>query len=258
MKTLCTLLFAAALCACSPKPAPPVAAPPAAPVAPAAQVAPVAPADVTASGQVFITMRNGNTVKLGGVPVMFYRFDVATANAAAARSNSVLAQLGALDKVKAAMANQTKTKEAREATFKAFTVAHTNLNRMMASVPSDLPSREATRNRLQAELQKFEDRRHAASKADDDAKFAIKLAEIEAAKHTPGEHLMRLKWPTPEHNTLTDADGNFTAKLPAGREFVAVVFASRSVGADEEKYAWAQTVPPNGKLLLSNENLFKE
>jgi hypothetical protein len=248
MKTLCILLFAAALCACSPKPAPPVAAPP---------VAPVAPADVTASGQVFITMRNGNTVKLGGVPVMFYRFDVATANAAAARSNSVLAQLGALDKVKAAMAHQTKTKEAREVSWKAFTVANTNLNRMLANAPKD-DNLIPLRGRLQAELQKFADRHDAVAKVNEDAKLAVKLAEAEMARNTGRDHLMRLKWPTPEHNTLTDADGNFTAKLPAGREFVAVVFASRSVGADEEKYAWAQTVPPNGKLLLSNENLFKE
>lgn len=245
MKTLAAVLLPAVLCACSPKPAPPVASAPVAPVATAAS------ADVNASGQVFITMRNGNTVKLGGVPVMFYRFEVAATNIAAARSNAVVAQLPTLDKIKATLAHQTKTKEAREATFKAFTVAHTNLNRMLASAPND-------RARLQAELQKFKDQRDAAIKADNDAEFLVRVAKAELARNAPITHFMRLKWPTPDYNTLTDADGNFTARLPAGREFVAVVFASRTVGDREEEYAWAQTVPQSGKLLLSNENMFRE
>jgi hypothetical protein len=227
------------------------------PAAPIAKV-PAPAAEREGSGQVFVATKGGNTVKLGGVPVLLFSAEVVAAKLTEVRSNSVAGISRGLERLRAAEAAQVKTKAARAVTAKPLATASMNLNNMLARTKATDLAFFDTRDRLQAELQGFADRHDAVALADEQAKQAVSAAESEVLRHTPTAHLLKAKWPTPDFKSTTDADGNFSARLPAGREFVAVVFASRLVGDTQERYAWVQTVPANVRLLLSNENRFSE
>lgn len=226
------------------------------PAAPIAKV-PAPAAEREVSGQVFVATKGGNTVKLGDVPVLLFSAEVVAAKLTEVRSNSVAGISRALGPLREAEAAQVKTKAAREASWKAFTVAHTNFNIMRAKMTADdfFGSKGA---RIQTEFDGFQNRHLANKEADLRAELVVLDAKTAVLTNTPTEHLLKAKWPTPDFKTTTDADGNFSVRLPAGREFVAVVFASRLVGDTQERYAWVQTVPANVRLLLSNENRFSE
>lgn len=260
MKALLALLLTLSAVACQ-KPPPPTATP----AAPAAS----APAAREVSGQVFIAMQNGSAVKLGGVPVLIYPASVAATNLAAVREAVRARNAELVANLIAAEAAQIKTKAARALTWGALTNAHTNLNaafllsgtgRKGKSDPLEEFDRlSAARARMTAELQKFADRHDAVALTDVKAQLLVSRTRQAVLDNSVALAAAKRNWPTPDFKATTDADGNFAARLPSSGESVAVVFASRRVGDNEEQYAWVQTVPTGqSRLLLSNENLLKD
>lgn len=255
MKTLpliaCLLMFCGA---CKQKKEPAVT-PPVPAVAKAETVAP--PAEREIAGQVFVTMKNGGTVKLGGVPVSIYQPETVSAILSQVRSNSVAKEPALQTALSNAKSKQAATSVARQASWGAFTNAHTNLNAMLKRLKAD-DSFFDNKTRQQAELEKFADRHLAKKELDLEANKVLLSALQAVADNWVKNSIYNAKWPSPDFKSMTDADGNFACRLPSGREFVAVVFASRKVADSDEKYAWVQTIPAGVRLLLSNENMLNE
>jgi len=57
----------------------------------------------------------------------------------------------------------------------------------------------------------------------------------------------------PLSTTTSDAEGNFSLEVPPG-SWLAVAFASRKVGSEDERYTWIVPIPESGRLLLNNLN----
>ncbi len=65
--------------------------------------------------------------------------------------------------------------------------------------------------------------------------------------------------PRPDFSALTDADGKFSMKVPRNGKYIVAARARRSVGEEEEKYAWlfdfSMDGAPDKTIMLSNNNL---
>lgn len=204
-----------------------------------AQIAP-ATASREVSGQVFVALRNGESVRLGGVAVLIYRPETANVFLDQARSNSAAARPPLLAAVNAA----------EEATAKA----------KAACRQADTALQNAIQNGAQDDLRRqFRNRQKSAI----DANIAALDVQIEAGKklaaNSVATRLRTFDLPSPDFKSVTDADGKFTASLPA-KEFVAVVRASRMIGKFTESYLWVETIPANQTtpVLFSNENILRE
>lgn len=203
-------------------------------------------------------MKSANAVKLAGVPVLIYQRPEVEGILASARSNVARAKPALTAALLTAKTNQAATTVAREASWGAFTNAHTNLNTMLKRVKGD--DFFDARDRMQTQIDGFIARHNARKLADLEAQLAVVKAEENLARETVTHYLENTGWPTPDHKVVTDADGNFVCRLPAGREFVAVVLANRKLAASEEKYLWLETIPQRteGRMMLNNGNLFSE
>lgn len=210
-------------------------------------------------GQVFVALKNGNSVKLGGVAVLIYQPSVVSAILSAARSNSAAARPPLDAAVRNAEAKAAKTRAASEQASKASENARTNLNLTLKRLDTNDLDFIKKALPIHAEMDKFRAREAACEKAHLESLEAVVKARTELLQHTAAAYLERTSWPTPDFKAVTDADGNFSARLPA-REFVALVSASRKIGDTDEKYLWIQTISPSepGRILFSNENLFRE
>lgn len=66
--------------------------------------------------------------------------------------------------------------------------------------------------------------------------------------------------PRPSITTKTDAQGHFTVRLPASKQFAVIAHDSRVVGSQTEEYYWCVKYPStesrkSGKIVLANDNL---
>ena len=76
------------------------------------------------------------------------------------------------------------------------------------------------------------------------------------AKADQSDLLRLIDWPSSK-TLQTDADGAFTAEMPPGR-WTLVAWAERTLIKEEEKYLWIVPALTGERTLLNNSNLFTE
>ncbi len=190
--------------------------------------------NTSVSGQVFVTVNVGSSIKLGGVEVL-------------ALSRADLA--GALEK--------TLDKNLAEIS---------RLRRDVAA--ADAASTEARKkvDALQAQLfalsaeQKAPHVEWMYSEAQREAIVAVKNRNeaVERAANWPTVESHFASLPKPIAAAVTNADGVFSIVVPTRERFALAVHATRRVGGTEEEYYWLIWVDPrekNDSILVTNRNL---
>ena len=241
MKTVSLLLAAIILGACSAKEEPKTVPPP---------VRAQAVADREVTGQVFITQKNGQSVKLGNIEVVAVEFAIAKARLDRARSNSFELLKPVEARATAAEAKDSQARQAADDAEKALANARVNTATLpfMRQVDILAPFQERDAKARSVYITALGE--------------AIKVQEETAKqrrKLTPGAIAFSELWPSQLASAMTDADGNFAIRLPS-RETVLVAHSSRMLLDTVEDYHWVITVPTNhsGKLLLNNANLLSQ
>lgn len=104
----------------------------------------------------------------------------------------------------------------------------------------------------------LEDKKNAAKSAEgpfNEAQAKSDATNKALANFLPASVLFS-NFPQPAARTVTDAEGKFHLELPSGGRFAVFAHARRSVGEASEDYIWLVWFSGDGKLLLSNANMF--
>lgn len=209
-------------------------------------------------GQVFIATKGGANFKLGAVKVAIYRPPVLKDLLDQARNARLVEKERLEKKLNEALAVQKTADEALQAGLK----AEANAKKSLAALPVPRSVQTFGYDPRKEQLKPFEDRVAECRQKLMSADRAVLDVKLEQAKNTVSAQVMAAipKWPSPDMQAVTDADGQFRTMLPGGKEFVAVVFTERRVIEEVERYLWMEAIPPNSKgmLILSNQNLFSE
>jgi hypothetical protein len=209
-------------------------------------------------GQVFIATKGGANIKLGAVKVAIYRPDVLKDLLDEARTARAVETERLEKRLSEALAIQKATDEALQVGLK----AEANAKKSLATLPVPRSVQTFGYDPRKEQLKPFEERVEESRQKAISADRAVIEIKQGHARNTVSAQVMTAmsKWPAPHLHAVTDADGQFRATLPGGKEFVAVVFAERRVVEEVEKYLWIETLPANSKgmIILSNQNLFSE
>ncbi|NBV24488.1 MAG: hypothetical protein EBS05_21540 [Proteobacteria bacterium] len=242
------------------------------------------PAKREISGQVFITMRGGGTVKLGGVSVLLMDSEVASnrlATAKAACRAEIQADRAAFRKL------QVKRTES-EARIKALqtelaaTISKNETNKTaLDKLVADLDGRtagmalvkKADREKAQAALDRFkldvEAQRKLIEEGETQIKaFAAKIRQ-EQIDQPAKRDVERLEAESLEPRslfsrfdrgqtgviaaTVADADGRYKLVGPAGRNLTVVAWGERELPTGKERYLWV--VPATEETMLHSSNI---
>ncbi len=231
MRIILLCLFTALLAGCNQSPPP------------ASELKSPAPAaDRLITGQVFITQRNGLSVKLGSVEVAVVEFNEGAKHIDSVRQQAVLRLATVRSNAMTCAQQASKLREFRDSELKSLRTAQSNTSNSDALKPFIDRVRLANERLSVAERDLetqnfFEDEQLSAMR---DASLAFKT-----------------NWPGLLRTTSTDADGNFKVSVPAGRQVLLVASAKRLVLNKTERFGWAETVGPNStsEVRLSNRNM---
>lgn len=231
MRKILLLLFAAALTACKPS----------APVTEASQKTHAPPPERILSGQVFITQRNGQSVKLGGVTVAATEFGEASKFIEQMRSDGVRRLRNAQSNTLATARQARSLREYRNSELKVLETAQSNTDNSNALAPFWKRVREANERLAEAE------RMLAFDELTEDH---LRRSLLDAS------FAFQTNWPGLIRTATSDADGNFKLSAPIDRQVLIVASAKRQFFDKTERYGWAVAVGTNSppEVLLSNQN----
>jgi hypothetical protein len=169
----------------------------------------------TISGEVFITTRGGDTIKISGVDISFYARD---------------AVQNAYDEALRAAPADIPDYDERIATW--------------SKLASDF-------DRLKGEFSGHKrDEMIEQARSSWEHVQNIKNAQAE----WPHASYIFTFFPEAEHQTITDSEGRFSISLPSG-DWIAVAESRRSLGRNEERYYWALPAKSGKPLLMTNQNM---
>jgi hypothetical protein len=186
------------------------------------------------TGEIFITTRGGNSIKLGGVLISV--FDRASVDECIkTRGKEIEASLAKLNP------RLEQAKNENESSLKAWKAA---VARLRGSDTDDF-------NR-QYEAEEALKNVHKKKQADED-KIMQEMREVCSATH----YLQMM--PSPLLSAKANSDGKFRVALPRSSRLVLAAIATRAVGGETEHYYWLLPLdPPSGdavEIALSNDNL---
>jgi len=185
------------------------------------------------NGQVFIVTRGGQSIKLGLVEVFaFERGDVEkTIREVDRKMKNERENIADLQRTVEAAYKQAK--EGQDAAFE---------QELKHIENHDLQTRYETASRLTYEL------------------IAFKASVASRLNYVNSSTSYFAAFPQPVAKAKTDADGNFSIRLPMLGSFLIGATAKRLAGDKTEYYAWLVSTDPDGmqKLTLSNDNLTSE
>ncbi len=170
---------------------------------------------VAVSGEVFITTRGGDTIKISGEEVLFFTRETVQ-NAYDESLESAPHDMPRYD--------ETMTK-------------YVKLVKEFDSLTREFAGRK--RDEMSAQAQSCRDH----------------IRELEYAKSEwPHASYIFTFFPDAEFRSMTDSDGRFSISLPPG-DWIAVVESRRAIGSSEERYYWAVPTDSKNTLLLTNQNM---
>ncbi len=225
-------------------------------------------------GQVYVVLKNGETIKLSVAEVLLY-------DALAMRTylTNALRQASA-DMLRLNERHEAAIKE-RDSLFQANTVLRGKRANVVAEEDALKSKQDAAKQRAQlvrnnkealdtARAAYYEAEKQASELVDSRLKLNSEIAKNETAVNQLKAEIKNLDemirdfdpnndifrgLPPPRTTCRTDADGRFFFKVPADQKFWVVAQAARSVLENEEKYFWI--VPADGEqVLLNNANFF--
>jgi len=229
-------------------------------------------------GEVFVVMKNGNSIKLALVEVGLHRAETATSQLAETKQRATAMLATAKQNEEAAIKQAHEADIARQVAELRYKNALGNLDRnsslttskrlelftMMAAGPefdailkseaSDTEKLEQLRSLLPILEERIENATVAAAKAAQDSAHAQEeLSELESMQ------FVVKALPPPTEAATTNADGKFRFSGLAPGSYLLAATSSREVGETAERYAWC--VPVEVKklgavsVMLSNHNL---
>jgi hypothetical protein len=190
------------------------------------------------SGQVFVTVNDGSSIKLGGVEVL------AASGEALERAFQELAPK--VESEKPVLREAVKRAEA------ALTIAREQSKQ--AEARRDKAMKTFNTNAFIASL----DDVRAASDATQAAEAAMKKA-VGGLAAWPSAEFFFQALPMPSARTMTNADGEFNLVVPTRSRFAVAAHAERNIGDTKEHFYWLVWVTPGEvtrqPFLLTNRNL---
>lgn len=171
--------------------------------------------NIQISGEVFITTQGGDTIKISGHDISFFK------------RNAV--QNVCDEAVKSAPANI----PSYDSTIATWTKLATDFDRLKDEF-SDYKRDEM----IDQAKSSWEHVRN------------IKYAQSE----WPHASYIFSFFPKAEFKTITDSEGRFSISLPPG-DWIAVAESRRSIGKSEERYYWTLPAKANKPLLMTNQNM---